>query len=68
MGKEKLTFTPHVDGGDYVVVTNAAKIVVTGNKLTDGNLQPLRISRRNKRKKTRRNLRKKTRRTTNASC
>ena len=35
MGKEKLTFTPHIDGGDYVVVTNASKLVVTGKKLTD---------------------------------
>ena len=35
MGKEKLTFTPHVDGGDFVVVTNVEKLVVTGKKLTD---------------------------------
>ncbi|QYR65527.1 50S ribosomal protein L13 [Fusobacterium animalis] len=35
MGKEKLTFTPHIDDGDYVVVTNASKLVVTGKKLTD---------------------------------
>ena len=35
MGKEKLTFPPHIDGGDYVVVTNASKLVVTGKKLTD---------------------------------
>ena len=35
MGNEKLTFTPHIDGGDYVVVTNASKLVVTGKKLTD---------------------------------
>jgi len=35
MGKEKVTFTPHIDNGDYVVVTNAAKIAVTGKKLTD---------------------------------
>jgi len=35
MGKEKVTFTPHIDGGDYVVVTNVEKIVVTGKKLTD---------------------------------
>ena len=34
-GKHKVTFTPHVDGGDYVVVTNVEKIVVTGKKLTD---------------------------------
>ena len=35
MGKEKVTFTPHVDGGDYVVVTNVEKLVVTGKKLND---------------------------------
>ncbi len=32
-GKHKPTFTPHMDGGDFVVVVNAAKIRVTGNKL-----------------------------------
>lgn len=31
-GKHKPTYTPHIDGGDYVVVINAAKAVVTGNK------------------------------------
>jgi len=35
MGKEKVTFTPHIDGGDFVIVTNAAKVAVTGNKLLD---------------------------------
>nr|WP_197407494.1 50S ribosomal protein L13 [Caviibacter abscessus] len=35
MGKDKPTYTPHVDSGDYVIVTNADKIVVTGKKLTD---------------------------------
>jgi len=35
IGKYKPTYTPHVDGGDYVVVVNAAKVVVTGNKETD---------------------------------
>ncbi len=34
IGKYKPTYTPHVDGGDYVVVINAAKVVVTGNKET----------------------------------
>ena len=34
MGKSKVTYTPHIDNGDYVVVTNAKKVVVTGNKLT----------------------------------
>ena len=35
MGKNKVDFTPHIDGGDFVVVTNASKIAVTGKKLTD---------------------------------
>ena len=34
IGKSKPTYTPHVDNGDYVVVINAAKTVVTGNKET----------------------------------
>lgn len=34
-GKYKPTFTPHTDGGDYVVVINAAQAVVTGEKETD---------------------------------
>ena len=32
MGKNKPTFTPNVDGGDYVVIINAKDVVVTGNK------------------------------------
>jgi len=32
-GKHKPTYTPNVDCGDYVIVVNADKIVVTGNKL-----------------------------------
>lgn len=32
IGKYKPTYTPHVDGGDYVVVINAGKAVVTGAK------------------------------------
>jgi len=32
-GKNKPIFTPHVDTGDYVIVVNAAKVVVTGKKL-----------------------------------
>lgn len=32
-GKHKPTFTPHVDCGDHVIVINAEKIVVTGNKM-----------------------------------
>jgi large subunit ribosomal protein L13 len=34
IGKAKPTYTPHVDNGDYVVVINAEKAVVTGNKET----------------------------------
>lgn len=32
IGKYKPTYTPHIDGGDYVVVINAAEVPVTGNK------------------------------------
>jgi large subunit ribosomal protein L13 len=35
IGKYKPTYTPHVDGGDYVVVINAKELVVTGAKETD---------------------------------
>ncbi len=34
MGKHRPTYTPHVDTGDFVIVTNAEKIVLTGNKWT----------------------------------
>jgi large subunit ribosomal protein L13 len=34
-GKHKPEFTPHVDTGDYIVVVNAAKLRVTGNKALD---------------------------------
>ncbi len=34
-GKHKAEYTPHVDTGDYIVVTNAEKIKVTGNKHED---------------------------------
>lgn len=34
-GKHKATFTPHIDCGDYVIVINAEKIKLTGNKLMD---------------------------------
>ena len=34
-GKNKPTYTPHVDCGDYVIVVNADKVVLTGNKLED---------------------------------
>ena len=33
MGKHKRTYTPNMDCGDFVVVTNAAKVTFTGNKL-----------------------------------
>ncbi len=33
-GKHKPNFTPHLDVGDHVVVINASKVVLTGNKLT----------------------------------
>ncbi len=34
-GKHKPEYTPHVDTGDYIVVVNAEKVRVTGNKLKD---------------------------------
>ena len=34
-GKHKPIYTPHVDTGDYIVVINASKITVTGNKMED---------------------------------
>lgn len=34
-GKHKPTFTPHVDCGDYVIIVNAEKVKLTGNKLND---------------------------------
>ncbi len=37
MGKHKPTFTPGVDTGDFVVVVNCERVVVTGNKLEDKN-------------------------------
>ncbi len=35
MGKSKVTYTPHIDNGDYVVVINAKNLKVTGEKMTD---------------------------------
>lgn len=35
IGKHKPTYTPHIDGGDNVVVINAAQIQVTGTKMAD---------------------------------
>ena len=34
-GKNKLTFTPNMDCGDYVIIVNAEKVALTGNKLND---------------------------------
>ena len=34
-GKHKATYTPHVDCGDYVIVINAEKVKLSGNKLAD---------------------------------
>lgn len=34
-GKHKPTFTPHADTGDYVIIVNTDKVVLTGNKLRD---------------------------------
>lgn len=34
-GKHKAEYTPHVDAGDYIVVTNAEKVIVTGRKFKE---------------------------------
>jgi large subunit ribosomal protein L13 len=34
-GKNKVTFTPHVDTGDYVIIINADKVAVSGKKFTN---------------------------------
>ena len=34
-GKHKPTFAPHIDGGDFVVIINADKVAISGNKRTD---------------------------------
>lgn len=34
-GKHKAEYTPHVDTGDYIIVVNAEKVAVTGNKAKD---------------------------------
>ena len=39
MGKDRPDYTPHVDTGAYVVVTNAKKVKLTGNKMTDKEYQ-----------------------------
>ena len=38
-GRDKPTYTPHLDAGDFVIVINAEKIRVTGNKETDKEYQ-----------------------------
>ena len=34
-GKNKPTYTPHIDCGDYIIIVNASKVNLTGNKLDD---------------------------------
>ena len=34
-GKHKATFTPHIDCGDYVIIINADKVKLTGNRIND---------------------------------
>lgn len=36
-GKHKPTYTPHFDAGDYVIVLNSSKVILTGSKLDDKN-------------------------------
>lgn len=35
MGKHKVSYAPHIDGGDFVVILNSDSVVVTGNKTKD---------------------------------
>lgn len=35
MGKDKVSYAPHIDGGDFIVLINTDQIEVTGNKLED---------------------------------
>ena len=35
LGKSKVTFTPHTDNGDFVIIVNAKQLAVTGKKMTD---------------------------------
>ncbi len=37
-GKHKPTYAPHVDGGDFVVIVNAEKVALSGNKREDKNV------------------------------
>lgn len=34
-GKHKATFTPHIDGGDFIIIVNAEKVKLTGNKMNN---------------------------------
>ena len=45
-GKHKTTFTPHVDCGDFVIIVNADKAVLTGKKLTQKYYRHHRLGRR----------------------
>ena len=46
-GKHKPTFAPNVDGGDFVIVINADKVAISGDKLQQQDrLPPLGVSRR----------------------
>ena len=38
-GKNKVYFTPHFDTGDYVIVINSGKVILTGNKMEDKEYQ-----------------------------
>ncbi len=50
-GKHKPTFTPNVDGGDFVIVINAEKVAISGDKLQNKfALPPLGLSRRSARR------------------
>jgi len=33
MGKHKVDYTPHIDNGDYVIIKNASKVIMTGKKM-----------------------------------
>ncbi len=43
MGKHKVSYSPHLDMGDYVIVINATQIKVTGNKLAKHLLRHLKV-------------------------
>ena len=45
-GKHKPTFTPNVDGGDFVIIVNADKVAIGATSSTQDGLPPLRLSRR----------------------